>query len=369
MTNRDAYYFVGKCLSMGHKPDNIPEIRDAIRSGSVAWEKVVWISTAHLVFPALFVQLKRSELISELPADLVAYMEEFTDANRERNHQIINQALEIVSILNNEGISPVFLKGTAHLLEGLYHDPAERMVGDIDLLVQENELEKAANILIGCGYEPLAGFSTEHAIINRHYPRLTNNERIAAVEIHHQLFPFPFHNLLSGHEIQKGSRKLDIIGNAFVPSDGHQILHNIYSAQINDSNNFKAKFQLSQLYNLLCLSEKCSPLEVFKASGKSFHLLNANLAVASKLLDSPPGLEYVKTCHAKVFLFRIQCKLNSPRWARASESVLYFPDLFMNYIRQLVHSLYDKKIRHSVYRRMINPKWYGEHLRRYYRKK
>jgi len=37
--------------------------------------------------------------------------------------------------LNTAGISPIYLKGTGNLIDGIYGDVGERIIGDIDFLV------------------------------------------------------------------------------------------------------------------------------------------------------------------------------------------------------------------------------------------
>jgi hypothetical protein len=59
-------------------------------------------------------------------------MKHITDLNRERNQQTIEQAREIILLLLAYSITHIFLKGTGNLLEGLYEDIAQRMVGDIN---------------------------------------------------------------------------------------------------------------------------------------------------------------------------------------------------------------------------------------------
>ena len=39
-------------------------------------------------------------------------------------------------------ITPIFLNGAENLLEGLYKDIAERMIGDIDFIISEKESKK-----------------------------------------------------------------------------------------------------------------------------------------------------------------------------------------------------------------------------------
>ena len=45
-------------------------------------------------------------------------------------------------ILNNEKIDYVFIKGAAMLLGGYFTDIGERMIGDIDFLVNVKEIKK-----------------------------------------------------------------------------------------------------------------------------------------------------------------------------------------------------------------------------------
>ena len=71
------------------------------------------------------------------------YMKYITKLNRERNEEIIAQAKELNTLLLEHHITPIFLKGTGNLLEGLYEDIGERMVGDIDFLFSEEDYPKA----------------------------------------------------------------------------------------------------------------------------------------------------------------------------------------------------------------------------------
>ena len=53
-------------------------------------------------------------------------------------------------LVNN--IRPIFLKGTANLLAGVYEDIGERMVGDIDFIFSQQDYPKAITILRDFGY-------------------------------------------------------------------------------------------------------------------------------------------------------------------------------------------------------------------------
>ena len=74
-------------------------------------------------------------------------MEHITGLNRERNQQIITQATALNTLLLDHGITPIFLKGAANLITGLYSDIAERMVGDIDFIFSKQDYPKAIRLL------------------------------------------------------------------------------------------------------------------------------------------------------------------------------------------------------------------------------
>ena len=147
MNYKETLFFIAKCLTISLEEKNRDEIEIFLKTTDVDWDAVVKVSTAHYVFPALYCNFKRADFLKYLPADLVEYMIHITNLNRDRNTQIIQQAQELNSLLLANNIRPIFLKGTGNLLEGLYEDVGERMVGDIDFLFSEEDFFKAIDIL------------------------------------------------------------------------------------------------------------------------------------------------------------------------------------------------------------------------------
>ena len=152
MNYKETFFFIAKCLTISLEAKNRQEIEKQLKSKSIDWDAVVKVSTAHYVFPALYCNLKRVDFLQYLPQELVSYMEHITNINRERNKQIITQAQELNSLLLENAIRPIFLKGTGNLLAELYEDIAERMVGDIDFLFSKEDYPKAISFLTKNGY-------------------------------------------------------------------------------------------------------------------------------------------------------------------------------------------------------------------------
>ena len=189
-------------MTISLEAKNRQEIEKQLKSTSIAWDAVVKVSTAHYVFPALYCNLKRSNFLHYLPEELVTYMEQITNLNRERNKKIITQAKDLNSLLLANNIRPIFLKGTANLLAGIYEDIAERMVGDIDLIILKENYPKAITILREFGYDK----EIHQELPNRHYPRIIRKDSIAGVEIHKELLIEKYANEFNYSFIAKDSQ-------------------------------------------------------------------------------------------------------------------------------------------------------------------
>ena len=88
---------------------------------------------------------------------------------------------------------------------GLYEDIAERMVGDIDLLVSKDEFEYSVKILLENNYHKVSKIGYDFPTF-RHYPRLFSDDEIAAVEIHKEMVIQKY-----AHEFNYGFIKNDVI--------------------------------------------------------------------------------------------------------------------------------------------------------------
>ena len=211
------------------------------------------MSTAHYVFPALYCNLKRQGFLQYLPQELVSYMEYITNLNRERNQQIITQAKELSDLLRDHNITPVFLKGTGNLLEGLYEDIAERMVGDIDFIFSKEDYPKAIEVLENVQYSS----DKEVMKIHWHYPRLVHINKIAAVEIHNKVLKQPYSAVLSFEKINESA---ELFSNIKVASYHDKLLNCVLPKQINDNQYHSKTISLRTVYDVFLLFKKSNGL-------------------------------------------------------------------------------------------------------------
>ena len=180
---------------------------------------------------SIFCRLKQKQLTNYLPEDLNIYFEEITEINRNRNQTLLNQTIEISSLFDKHKISHVFIKGVALLAMECYKDLGERLIGDIDVLIDPAQIYKAKQLLLQCDY-----VSTEFTLFgkhkkHRHLPRLIHPERIGAVEIHSQILRKKIKNFLKPNEVITSSKVINTIR---VPNNQTLIDILILSSQIND---------------------------------------------------------------------------------------------------------------------------------------
>lgn len=348
MNYKEALLFVGKCLTITHEQQNKTAIQNDILNAKVNWDLIVKISTTHYVFPALYCNLKRAQFLEHLPQDLVDYMKHITSLNRDRNLQIIQQAKEINALLLSNQITPIFLKGTAFLLEELYEDIAERMVGDIDFIVSSDHFEKTVLILKNAGYKRTSS-KLSNPIISKHYPRLFHKANIAAVEVHKNMvrdeaaLSFNYQTLHFPLPQKEGVNFLNY---------KDQILLTILAKQYNDRGYIYKTMSLRNSYDIFLLALKNDTLSAIVDKKTLFKISNAYLATSSYFLNSNV-ITFQKNKYASYFKKILVLKLTYPLFKKLHNGYatlfIYCSLKFVGFFRFLTHkefrSYYIKKLK------------------------
>lgn len=358
MTFKQTMYFTSNCLSLVKYPERREEIERLIASGDVDWDKVVEFSSHQVVVPALYYNLKEAQLLTLLPEGLEFYFEEITNTNRLRNEALIQQANHLASILEKHKIEFVFLKGIAHILEGLYLDIGERMVSDIDFLVDPNQVEKVAEILQKEGYTKL--YEEGDFISSRHYARLLHPDFIGALEIHWSVLDTKYATKLSNHLIFSNKQQ---IGKFYVPSYAHQALHNMLNAQINDNSYNTGLILLRQLYDCFLLSFKPEVQGALKNYKHNYILKNLYLKWLHKLFITEVAL-YQKSLFLNFLMLRYEFTTHKKLYALEIKT-RYFSYRIYNYPRQIVLSFNNKSKRKNIIKNLRTKGWIKRHLESY----
>jgi hypothetical protein len=352
MTYKETLFFIAKCLTINHLLNNKIIIEDHLKSGNIDWDAIVKLSTDHLVFPALYCNLKKANFLNYLPKDLVEYMKYITNLNRERNEQIIEQAKEINELLLANNITPVFLKGTAYLLENLYDDISERMIGDIDIIIDENNINMADQTLKKNGYSSSYVLYDDH----RHLPRLIKEKKIAAIEIHKNFLEKPFRNNFGYKHIKQNIKiideKISILGEI------DSLTLNILSQQINDNVQKTGNISLRNYYDYFLKKKKTDVVQIIDSYKTYEEIINSYDFVYTKIFGVHiDKLKENSKSTKKYYQKNLENLENLERKKRFK--ILYKFKSYISYRLPIVlKAFYNKNNFNFVFSRITSKEWY-----------
>ncbi|MBU2927597.1 nucleotidyltransferase family protein [Winogradskyella psychrotolerans] len=295
------------------------------------WDIMVIEASKHLVLPTLYCRLKAKELLHILPKDLVVYLKEITTINRQRNLRLLQQVNSITHILNKHNISHVFLKGSALLASGHYLDKGERMIGDIDILIEKKDLSKTFDILKNSGYSKTIGFAyTEKD--HRHLDRLISDQELAAIELHSDLFHKKNRSILTMDNILKSKR---IINNIAIPNTKYFSLHIMLNWQLNDRGHYYNTISLKSIYDFIILNSDKSQESI--KSIMSLKYGQSYLALASYYFQDYSNI----TCNRYMsYRIGIHKLLSKYKWLNI---LVYFLKYNTNYIGNRLYLIATNK--------------------------
>ena len=301
MNYKEILYFIAKCLTVSLEEKNRDEIEIILKTTAIDWDAVVKVSTAHYVFPALYCNFKRADFLQYIPHELVNYMEHITDINRERNKKIINQAKDLNSLLLDNNITPIFLKGTGNLLAEIYEDIAERMVGDIDFIFSKEDYPKAITLLREFEYSDVIKRKYHSPDLdNKHYRRLQKENNIAAIEIHSKLLNKKIYTNEFNYSFV--AKDTQIINDVAVLSYTNKLNLSIVAYQIHDNGFYYKTMALRNAYDVFLLSKKTNAMAAVNTLDKLTIPLNCFLATCFEVFNSVDSLEYNNTKKTACYL-------------------------------------------------------------------
>tara|TARA_B100002052_G_C15879959_1_gene598750 strand:- start:2554 stop:3543 length:990 start_codon:yes stop_codon:yes gene_type:complete len=256
---------------------------------SIDYENLIMIASENLMIPALYCQLKKKKYLKYIPNDFEVYIREIYTINKNRNEILLREVKGLNNILKTQKIKHIFLKGASYI-NNIYKDLGERMIGDIDFLVDNHNLKKTISILKKNKYANHYEFKLWKT---KHSRRLVNKNRLFAVEPHTEIILFRNRKTFQGSEL--------------LINKNHQNTENllkicILNAQINDYGNLYAKINLRAFYDFKkIIGEKNLNLSEFNNKYYRRFLILTNLYGISKF-------KFKKTFFDKVFLKRVVLK-------------------------------------------------------------
>ena len=356
-------YFIGQCLSLDEHPTFRETIIAQFSDPGYDWNSFIWTCSNHLVLPVIYLKFLKHDLLSYVPDVLAQHLEEIYTLNRIRNEQILLQVKEINATLKAAGISPIYLKGTGNLIEGIYSDIGERIIGDIDFLVPEKDYLAAAEIFKKEGYE-ICFPNAENSDLKRHhhYPRLWKKDVAADLEIHWspviEKYSFRF-----GADLVLRDKKT-VVGypECYVLSDEHKLILSFIHSQLTNHGHALGIESLRDVYDTYCFSKRFSFKRISRNSTyRQKHI--AWLKMNEKLLNLPNLFYIGETLYAQLYRLKhdlinysvIISNLNRLRWVLSVGIGLG--------VDRIAESRSDRLLRRSNNRNLFTPGWYIQNLK------
>jgi len=364
MNNKELFYFIGKCLTLDEHPGFREEIIELIEADSIDWKNFTALCSNHLILPVIYLKFKSQELLPYLPKVVSDYFKEIYELNLVRNNQILYQLQEVTAVLNKGHIYPVYLKGAGNLLDGLYDDIGERMMGDIDFLVPEKDYLPAAELLKKEGY--LTDFPTYLDVTDlKHYPRLFKVGVPADLEIHRLPVAEKYLGWFSPAIIFKEKKAALNLDGCFVLSDRHNIINNFIHSQLGHGGSITGIVSFRDLYDLYLLSKR-SEVKLTIADIEPKQKAIAYFVFAGIALNLSGKFYPTGNLSSWILTKKHELNYGSKTFYTIFQSVTYFTQrIIIGFTSQIFHSIYNRKMRQSVINRLTDRHWYRAHLDSY----
>jgi Uncharacterised nucleotidyltransferase len=140
--------------------DSAARIRVLLRN-EIDWSALLQTALRHGVMPLLYRSLS-STCPDAVPKGFLEQLRDAFYANAGHNALLARELLEILRVLEMSGIPALPFKGPV-LAASVYGNLALRQFGDLDILIREQDAERARDLLRSKGYRHLTQLSAAHA--------------------------------------------------------------------------------------------------------------------------------------------------------------------------------------------------------------
>ena len=232
------------------------EILNGVDINNINFEKLITLASSHLMLPALFFNIQKKKAVYLFPEDFIDYIKNIFAINKARNEILLDEAKELSELLVEHNIKHIFLKGTALLLSNVFEDIGERMIGDIDFIIQGKDEEKIKKVLKynnNCKSQKL---NLWRLFKPTHLPRLVRENKTIAIEAHLELLESRHRWIFNSKVLRNNfNEELKTIK---TPSTSFLFDHCIYALQIRDKGFFIPYHGHRSIYDIYKLDCKKS---------------------------------------------------------------------------------------------------------------
>lgn len=335
-----------------------------------AWPIALEVASEQRVATALFTRLLALGCAEKIAEDFREVLGALRLLAEERNATILAQAAHVAKALNGAGITPVLLKGAGHLASGLHEHPADRLVGDLDLLVPETAIADAVHALTAAGYtvqSPDLLHADGASRVDVHYPPMQHPDWPLLVELHWAVLPRPLGAALPTASLLARAESVPLEdAEARVLCADDALLYNILHAEARHHAAWAQQAPLWQLYDSLLLSRRASPA----AWGHSCAAGTANtiyvqrhLALLRIFFGFTSTPESARWSLGRVATWRLRHGINRDRIGRADAALCAILAAIGSEVESLWRQGQGPLRRRELVRKIFSPRALGRRLR------
>jgi len=237
-----------------YKPES--EILNGVEINVINFDNLIKLASRHLMLPALFFNINKKNISYLFPKDFVEYIKNIYSINKARNTVLLKEAKELSELLYKNNINHIFLKGTALLLSNVFEDIGERMIGDIDFIIQHKDEQKVEKILEKNNYFTTNIIDLFSFFKPKHLPRRVNKNKTMAIEPHLELLSPKYRVVFNSKKIINDFK--DKTKTIKTPSKPFLFDHCIYALQNEDKGLIKSYHFHRSVYDIYKLDCKKS---------------------------------------------------------------------------------------------------------------
>ncbi len=361
MNNLELYFLLTKLLAPDESGDYSGIIKDFSRE-DLSWEHFTYLADHHLVLQAIYPNAKSADLLQYFPDALTEHLKIIHDLNAERNANAIEQCRSLTSVLNKAGISPMFMKGAANILDGLYTSPGERILHDIDILVPATDFEASVSVLMSDGYTSNYTFDPEIHGKAKHYPILYKPGKDVYLEVHRMPVSIKYTRVFSTEMVFEQKQPLKSLPGSYSMSLEHRIMHNFIHSQLEHSGQYYGKVFLRNLYDLHLFARSADPETALISLGKYRRQSAGYLDVYYRAFGIEAPERNLPIPYFHFYSRRYHLYLRYPFISNFST---LFLRLYRSFILKPLNAVFHKGRRRILIRKILDPAWYKKQ-RKYY---
>jgi hypothetical protein len=323
-----------------------------------SWEALIEAASYHLVTPTLAYCLRGR---GDVPQPVSEYLDGVFFLNRERNETLVGGLAAALKALNAAGIQPTLLKGIASIASGLYPDPAMRILGDIDLLVQGDEGESAARMLASLGFEAIPSDRVDYG---EHHHLAPQRDPVTGmiIELHVRPVLRQWDRLLDAISLREQARPIRFQGSSvLIPSPTHRMIHNIVHNQLSDRNYAGRQLNIRQVLELAALVRRHvedidwpAVRRTFETSGQ-LPVLQDTLEIVESLFGVSARADMGRSAHRPVPMLQRELDKSDLSWLfeRYAQAIMKRP---VTLVRAFQPRSW-KRIRTALQSRLRSERW------------